>query len=223
MDHSLDVGEFEVEDILDDRIKLGHTQYLVKWKLFPKSEATWEPADCLTQCPAIIAAYNKRVQRTGRPSRDKPLSRQKQRREPRPIPDQNAAEYEIQAILADRTIGGVLQYLTRGDGPGADADEWLPATALHCPRLIADYERKKKRLAKESPIPSAETLTPKMYSGEDLPEGVTVSAVVGVFLIENELRYHVHLSNDHFWIVTSRFCNKNCIHKLIDFLQTFVV
>jgi hypothetical protein len=156
---------------------------------------------------------------------DKPLSRQKQRREPRPIPDQNAAEYEIQEILADRTINGELQYLTQGDGPGADTDEWLPASSLHCPRLIANYERKRKQLAKECPIPSAELLTPRMCYGEEeeLPEGVTVSAVLGVFLLDGKPMYHVRLSNEHCWIVSSKFCNKNCVHKLIDFLHTFVV
>jgi hypothetical protein len=36
---------YEVECILDQRIRKGKQQYLVHWKGYPKEEATWEPIE----------------------------------------------------------------------------------------------------------------------------------------------------------------------------------
>ncbi len=36
---------FEVQTILDQRVKKGKQEYLVHWKNFPEKEATWEPVE----------------------------------------------------------------------------------------------------------------------------------------------------------------------------------
>src|SRR2546423_13101960 len=44
--------------ILKQRIRKGQLQYLVKWERYPKSEATWEPADSLKEdVPNLIADF----------------------------------------------------------------------------------------------------------------------------------------------------------------------
>jgi hypothetical protein len=47
--------EYEVEGIVKDRLRGGRPLYFVKWKGFPPSENTWEPADHLNA--ELIADY----------------------------------------------------------------------------------------------------------------------------------------------------------------------
>lgn len=42
-----DVTFWEVENVLDRRVHRGEVQYLIKWKGYPPSRATWEPIDNL--------------------------------------------------------------------------------------------------------------------------------------------------------------------------------
>jgi len=52
--------EYEVETILEKRVRKGKTEYLVKWKGWEDpSDNTWEPEAHL-DCPDIISAFNKK-------------------------------------------------------------------------------------------------------------------------------------------------------------------
>jgi len=70
-DSNLDEEEFIVEKILRMRTtKKGKVQYLLKWKGFPDTENTWEPAENL-ECPDLIAAFmaeEKEKQQTSTPN-----------------------------------------------------------------------------------------------------------------------------------------------------------
>jgi len=50
--------EYEVEKILDKRKHYGKIQYLIKWKGYPLSEASWEPENNLN-CPELLKEFNK--------------------------------------------------------------------------------------------------------------------------------------------------------------------
>jgi len=50
--------EYEVEEILDKRKHYGKIQYLIKWKGYPLSEASWEPESNLN-CPELLKSFNK--------------------------------------------------------------------------------------------------------------------------------------------------------------------
>jgi hypothetical protein len=58
-----DKNYYVVEDILSDRIQDGVKQYLIKWKGYDKSEATWEPESNIMDL-AIISRYHKRKTQT---------------------------------------------------------------------------------------------------------------------------------------------------------------
>lgn len=51
-------GYYVVEKIIDKRVIHGNVQYLVKWKGYPKSQATWEPFQTLYEdAPTLIRRY----------------------------------------------------------------------------------------------------------------------------------------------------------------------
>jgi len=54
-----DEEEYEVEEILDKRKHYGKVQYLVKWKGYPLSEASWEPLINLN-CEELIKEFNRK-------------------------------------------------------------------------------------------------------------------------------------------------------------------
>ena len=58
--------EYEVEAILRHRGKGARRQYLVSWKDYDLSEATWEPESHLANAPDILADYLRRVQTSER-------------------------------------------------------------------------------------------------------------------------------------------------------------
>ena len=53
--------------------------------------------------------------------------------------DSDDDEYEVESILARRTVDGVVQYLVRWKGYGADDDTWEPST--HLPNVCLGPEK----------------------------------------------------------------------------------
>ena len=63
--------EYEVDKIVDKRIKNGREEYRVKWKYWPASSNTWEGLDHLENCKEKLEEYNNRPARP-EPSRPGP-------------------------------------------------------------------------------------------------------------------------------------------------------
>ena len=56
-------GEYEVEDILDERVRYGKTEYLVKWKDWPRANATWEREGNLDNTVELVQRFRERKAR----------------------------------------------------------------------------------------------------------------------------------------------------------------
>ena len=52
--------EYEVEEILDSRLKRGKLEYLVKWSGYTDDYNTWEPEANCANSPDIIADFYKK-------------------------------------------------------------------------------------------------------------------------------------------------------------------
>jgi hypothetical protein len=59
--------EFEVEKVLDSRVRRNRLEYLVHWKDWPVSSRTWEPAANLANAPDPVASFHRAYPRKPRP------------------------------------------------------------------------------------------------------------------------------------------------------------
>ncbi len=55
--------EYEVERILQRGNVKGAVHYLVKWKNYPQSEATWEPLSNLSECQKAVQEFESLVKK----------------------------------------------------------------------------------------------------------------------------------------------------------------
>src|SRR6266576_5583001 len=73
-DHEKRDEEFEVEEVLDSRLRAkrgsrtGWLEYLVKWKGYPNEEVTWEVADNLEHVHRKVQAFHKKKPSAPRPT-----------------------------------------------------------------------------------------------------------------------------------------------------------
>jgi len=49
--------EYEVEEILDKKVRKGKNFYLLKWKGYPDSANSWEPEENLSTCPLLVQQF----------------------------------------------------------------------------------------------------------------------------------------------------------------------
>jgi hypothetical protein len=59
-----DQEEYEVEAILNKRVRHRRSEYLVKWKGYDKSEATWQTRDDLANAQTILDEFETKVRST---------------------------------------------------------------------------------------------------------------------------------------------------------------
>ncbi|KAF8697686.1 hypothetical protein AX14_001301 [Amanita brunnescens Koide BX004] len=62
-------NEYEVEDLLDSQISrkgCGHLEYLVKWKNYPREDASWEPKENLINAQEIVNEFHWKFPNTPR-------------------------------------------------------------------------------------------------------------------------------------------------------------
>ena len=104
--------EYEVEAIQDRRVRKGKLEYLVLWRGYPASQATWEPEANLegTDADHKMGAFV-----------------------PEPASDDDETsegEYEVELIRDRRVRKGTVEYLVLWKGWAADESTWEPQDNL---------------------------------------------------------------------------------------------
>jgi len=67
--------EWEVEEILDSRLRRRYLFYKVRWKNYPLSDNSWQPASDLTNSPDLVNKFHSRyLDKPGSASRSRPHS-----------------------------------------------------------------------------------------------------------------------------------------------------
>ena len=51
------MANYTVEKILDCKVAKGKKKYRIKWKGYPLSESTWEPAEHMTNCREMLRDF----------------------------------------------------------------------------------------------------------------------------------------------------------------------
>ncbi|XP_066155260.1 chromobox protein homolog 1-like [Euwallacea fornicatus] len=140
-----DDDEYEVEAIIDEKIKKGVRHYLIRWKGYTEESDTWEPEDTLA-CESLIKEFKRKAKK-----RDKGDKKEKVRR---PIQKEKKGEKleeswnENEDFEVDRILdvyfhkSGKKDFLVSWKGYPASQNSWEPEENMDCTDLIAKYMAK---------------------------------------------------------------------------------
>jgi hypothetical protein len=64
-ERQMEEGEYEVEDILEEKKEGGVTKYLVRWKGFTRKDDTWEPESNISSAQEILQRFKEGRRRRG--------------------------------------------------------------------------------------------------------------------------------------------------------------
>jgi len=118
-----DDAEYQVEAIVGERTCRKKTQYRVKWLDFPDSDNTWEDAANVKNL-LLLDIY---------------LSSKK---------NKDDSEYEVEAIVGQRTKRNQLQYLVKWRGYPIDEQTWEPVEHLVDTKALDIYLSSKQEQEK---------------------------------------------------------------------------
>lgn len=139
--------EFQVDKLLDRRVKNGKTEYLLSWKGYGPEENTWEPKANL-DCPELIKAFDDKYkdEKRKKPSstkKDGASSSKASGSKTAPAEDNRLRGFD-RGLQAERIIGatdssGELLFLIKWKG--SDEADLVPARQanIKCPQVVIQF------------------------------------------------------------------------------------
>lgn len=139
-------GEFSVEKILDKRIRMGKTEYLLKWKGYSDEDNTWEPEENL-DCPDLIAAFDAKFDENNK-SKEIVEETEKTTKRKNIVEDNRARGFD-RGLPAEKIVGatdatGELMFLMMWKD--CDEADLVPASQANarCPEIVINYYENRK-------------------------------------------------------------------------------
>jgi chromobox protein 1 len=166
-----DEDDYEVEAIVDSRLRRGKVQYLVKWKDWSDDDNTWEVEKNIN-CKDLLDMFNKNKEEkenakkgvapdSGKEAGDKVFEDSE---------DENE-EYEVEAIVDKRIRRGKVQYLVKWKDWPEDDNTWEIQSNINCEDLINTFNESPKVPA---PFDNGK-LDHQQSNNEDLDEKTTLA------------------------------------------------
>merc|ERR1719323_1098310 len=119
-------SEYEVEVVLDKRMRKGKLEYFVKWKHY--DETTWEPLKNLTNAEDLIVKFEDSQDSS---TSEKSNAKKKESSEPEQVEAQEE-EYEVEKVLEKRFRKGRVEYFVKWKN--YDETTWEPVNFNKCSR-----------------------------------------------------------------------------------------
>lgn len=161
-----DDADYEVDEIVGQKMQKKKRFYLVRWKNYGADSDTWEPEDSLS-CPELIQKFldaqpeaaatsggggGKRAagKRTAPPKKAAATtttttkSKRKSVAAAKESSDGGGGgekEYVVEDIIDHKETDNGLSFLIRWKGYDADGDTWELETDLSCPAIVKRYRR----------------------------------------------------------------------------------
>merc|ERR1712025_907094 len=151
-----DEAEFEIEKIIDKRIRNGITEFLVKWKGWDNEEGqTWEPEDNLKGSEKLIKKFEVAESKLLMIKKKVTSDKAKKTKE-KDVPESGdsaadeESQYEVEKIVDKRVDDGVTEYLVKWKGWDSEEDlTWEPEENLAgSEKLIKKYESSQSKTIK---------------------------------------------------------------------------
>ncbi|XP_045613355.2 ABC transporter F family member 4-like isoform X2 [Procambarus clarkii] len=116
--------EYEVEAVVDHRVRGRFTEYKVRWKGFGPMDDSWLP-EAELNCDNLLNKYFKTAGRNLEES------------------------FEVEAIMGLREVKGRTEYKVRWKGWNSKYDSWLAEDELNCPELLKRFKTTLETLEKQ--------------------------------------------------------------------------
>lgn len=117
--------EYEVEKVIDHRVRGRFTEYKVQWKGWGIEHDSWLPETDL-QCDTLIKKYHNEIEN---------------------LPEEQ--DYEVESIQNMRETNGMTEYKVRWVGWAPKYDSWLTEEELNCPELLKKFLKTLEALEKQ--------------------------------------------------------------------------
>merc|ERR1711892_1068481 len=138
------MGEYEVEKILESRVRKGKTEYLIKWKGYDNEEDnTWEPQENLDCEDKIVDFEKQRKDKEAKAAGSKGEKRKSEAAEKKEK-DDNKPRGFARGLTAERIIGatndpGELFFLIKWKG--SDEADLVPAKEANVkiPQIVIKF------------------------------------------------------------------------------------
>jgi Chromo (CHRromatin Organisation MOdifier) domain len=120
--------------IIDHRRLKGTIYYRVRWENYGPKDDTWQPKDSLN-CNDLLKEYHDELNAAI-------LKREEAKLEAQRKAKSSNNEYEVEAIIASKTIKGRTKYRIRWKGWEEADDTWQFEEELNCLDLIRAFNKK---------------------------------------------------------------------------------